>query len=312
LELDHESAASGNARLFDGGVDWSGTYFADARVLDTDSDGTVSPAEYASANTLIGYSDVATLTMGWAYSPDTLTTPEQYAASPRFGHAIEAITAAGYTPNSDVFWGYYNTNYDSYKYALPAWRGVGYYNLISYIYRAELFGHDAEQAAAYSCFSDPDNPDTVPSLYGWLTSTENGGWTEDNVQWALKNANTGEFSAPMITIVGDADGLLAMNANAVAYRSAVEQYGSPDLHRLYVLENAPHVDAHADGGGDFDFNGTAGDENAADELTPMQAYVERAFVYMTDWVENSVMPPENGTIPTDPANDVSDPNQLSW
>jgi hypothetical protein len=312
LELDHESVAAGNERLFDGGLDWSGTYFADSRVLDTDNDGTVSVAEYAEANTLTGYSDVATLTMGWAYSEDTLTTPEQFAADPPYGDAAAAMTAAGFSVESAIFWGYYNTNYDAYKASLPAWKGVGYFNLLSYIYRAELLGHDAVAAEAYSCFSDPENPDAEPPLYDWLATVENGGWTEEGVQYALANANTGEFSVPMITVVGEADGLLALDANSIAYRAAVEQYGTPDLHRLYVIENAGHVDANVDGAGDFDFDGVPGNEGVADRLTPMQAYVQRGFSYLLDWVENGVSPPANTTIATDPANDVADSDQISF
>jgi hypothetical protein len=106
-------------RLFHGGLDWSGTYFADIRVLDT--------------------------------------------------------------------------NYDSYQYVpgYESWRGVGYHNLISYVYRAELLGHDMDQAKAYSCFSDPDTPDAYPPLYNWLETAVDGGWTPESVRFALVNANTG-------------------------------------------------------------------------------------------------------------------------
>ncbi|MGD9367851.1 MAG: hypothetical protein PVH87_19275, partial [Desulfobacteraceae bacterium] len=117
-------------RLFDGGLDWSGTYFADARVLDTNRDGTVSVDEYDEANTLVGSMDVATVTMGWAYAPDTLTNPEEYAKKPyRYPTAHPDMEAAGFNTESDIFWGYYNTNYDYYQYfGLPQWRGVGYQN----------------------------------------------------------------------------------------------------------------------------------------------------------------------------------------
>ncbi len=300
-------------RIFDGGLDWSGTYFADARVLDHNKDGRVDASEYHGAQTLVGHMDVATLTMGWAYADDTLTTPAQYALSPRFPAAHPAMLAAGFNPKSDIFWGFYNTNYDLYKdFGLPQWRGVGYANLISYVYRAELRGDDMDGAAAYSCFSDPENPQEVPPLYGWLENVENGGWTPESVKWALANANTALFKVPMITVVGTADGLLALNAHSRAYHEAVQTYGKKRFYRQYLIENGPHVDAHADGLADFDFDGTAGNEEADFELTPMQAYTQRAFNYLIDWVEAGILPPDSQTVATDPVHDISDPNQLSW
>ncbi len=49
----------------------------------------------------------------------------------------------------------------------------------------------------------------------------------------------------------------------------------------------------ADGNGNFDFNGVPGDEGMADRLTPMQAYVEKAFAYLVDWSENDNAPPDS-------------------
>ncbi|MDM8552604.1 alpha/beta hydrolase domain-containing protein [Desulfobacterales bacterium HSG2] len=313
LEIDHESVAAGNERIFDGGIDWSGTYWADERVLDADNDGQVSVAEYGTAtDTLVNHVDRATLTMGWAYSPDTLSTPDEFAKTPRFPDAHEDMGEAGYSAESAVYWGYYNTYYDSYKTALPTYQGIGFYNLVSYIYRAELLGHDPEESQAYSCYFDPENPDAEPPLYSWLANSDDRGWTEESIQWALENANTGEFSAPLITVAGEADALLGYYAQAVPYKNAVEQYGNPDLYRQYVIENAGHVDANADGTGDFDFDGEFGEEGMADRLTPMQAYVQRAFRYLTDWVESGNAPPDSKIIVTDPADDVTDPDRLSF
>jgi hypothetical protein len=44
----------------------------------------------------------------------------------------------------------------------------------------------------------------------------------------------------------------------------------------------------------------------------MQAYVERAFQYLVDWVENGVPAPASRTVPTDPVNDATDPSTLAW
>jgi hypothetical protein len=311
LEIDNRGPR--RRRIFDGGLDWSGTYFAAKEVLDANKDGMVSVQEYASAKTLVGHMDTACLTMGWAYGDDTLTTPEQYGLVPRYPDARKAMLEAGFNQNSDIFWGFYNTNYDIYKdYGLLEWQGVGYQNLVSYVYRAELLGHDLVQSAAYSCFYDPDQPDQRPPLYDWLESAVDGGWTTQGVQYALANANTARFKVPMITLVGDADGLLAIHAHSLAYGRAVKKYGRRWLHRLYVIANAPHVDAHADGREDFDFDGTPNNEGAADELTPMQAYTQRAFDYLVDWVEKGIWPPKSTFVATDPGNDAVDPSQLSW
>jgi hypothetical protein len=116
----------------------------------------------------------------------------------------------------------------------------------------------------------------------------------------------------MITLVGDADGLLAIHAHSLAYRQAVKKYGKSWLHRLYVIANGPHVDAHADGREDFDFDGTPDNEGAADELTPLQVYTQRAFDYLVEWVEKGICPPKSTFVATDPGNDAVDPSQLSW
>ena len=49
LEIDHGRVQAGQPRRFAGGLEWAGVYWPDARVLDTNSDGHVSPAEYAAA-----------------------------------------------------------------------------------------------------------------------------------------------------------------------------------------------------------------------------------------------------------------------
>ncbi len=311
LEIDAKKPR--RKRIFSGGLDWSGTYFADERVLDTDEDGIVSVDEYHSANTLVGHMDVATQTMGWAYSVDTLTTPDQYDITPRYPEAHYFMEEAGFNSESDIFWGYYNINYDYYKdYGYATWKGVGYANLTSYVYRAELLGDDMAQSAGYSCFSNPETPDDRPPLYDWLESATQGGWTDESVQWALANGNTAKFKAPLITVVGNADGLLALNTHSVAYKNAVDKYGRKRLYRQYLIEHGPHVDAHADGFADFDFDGVWGNEGAGDELTPMQPYAERAFQYLIDWAERGIKPPENKTVSTDPANDITDADLLDW
>jgi hypothetical protein len=315
LEIDHKRVKRGWPRLFDGGLDWSGAYWPDARVLDQNGDRKVSLSEYAQANTLINSIDKGTLTMKWAYDPDSLNQPEEFYKSPPYPDAYFNMTRAGFTPQSGVFWGYYNTNFDAFQYVpgFEIFRGVGYYNLVSYVYRADLRGDDPVASAAYSCYSDPANPNTPPPIYDWLENAPYGGWTQKAVWYALRNANSGEFSAPMISLHGLADGLVAFEAQAVDYRKAIETYGNPEMHRLYGIANAGHVDTHADAvTSDFDFDGVYNNEGMADRLTPMQAYAQRAFDYLVDWVEAGVAPADSKVIPTDPVNDISDSLALDW
>lgn len=312
LEIDHRLVRRGKQRLFDGGVDWSGTYWPDARVISGKNKGPVSVEAYAAADTMIGSIDKGTLAMGWFGSAQTLATMDEYNKNPRFPGAFFPMVKAGFSPESAIYWGYYSSNVDPYK-GLPghaAWRGVGYYNLTSCVYRADLRGEDAVTSAVYSCYSDPDNPKAPAPLYEWLANAPNGGWNQEAVRYALKNANSGEFSVPLLSLHGQADGLVATGAMAMDYADAVQRFGRPDLHRMYIIAHAGHVDTHADGG--WGANPYDVDPEIPSLLTPMQAYTMRTFDYLQDWVENGTLPPQSKLVETDPENDIDEPGLLSW
>jgi hypothetical protein len=320
LEIDHERVAKGEARLFDGGVDWAGAYWADARELDTDKDGKVTPAEFGEGIHLLSSIDRATVALGWAYdTPDGEDPfawwPTQFADNPLYAFAKPPMKKAGFTKESSVFWGHYNTLYDAYKLfpGFEGFQGVGYYNLVSHVYRAELRGDDGVTAMAHSCYYDPASPGTPP-VYGFLDQQPDWGWTEEAVKYGLENATTGEFSAPMLSVHGDRDALVGLEANSTSYSKAIKKHGDRTLHRLYVIENGSHVDHYADGNSDFNFDGVvdATDWAVADLVTPMQAYVMRSFAYLVDWAELGVQAPKSQTVVTDPVNDVVDPTLLSW
>ncbi len=312
LEIDHRLVGRGNQRLFDGGVDWSGAYWPDARVITGKRKGPVSVQAYAAADTMIGSIDKGTLAMGWFGSAQTLATMDEYIKNPRFPGAYYAMVAAGFSPESAIYWGYYSSNFDPYK-EIPGfevYRGVGYYNIVSYVYRADLRGDDKVASAVYACHPDPDNPGAPPPLYEWLANAPNGGWNKEAIRYALKNANSAEFSAPLLSLHGQADGLVATRAMAMGYADAVQRFGRPDLHRLYVIAHAGHVDAHADGR--WGPNPYEIDPNLPGILTPMQAYAMRTFDYLRDWVENGESPPESKLVETDPEHDMVDPGLLGW
>ncbi len=126
----------------------------------------------------------------------------------------------------------------------------------------------------------------------------------------MKNANTGEFSAPLLSLHGQADGLVALNAMALAYEDAVQRYGTPSLYRMYIIAHAGHVDHNVDGG--WGYSSAGADPAIPDLLTPMQAYAMRAFTYLEEWVDNGALPPDSKLVETDPVNDVTDPGLLSW
>ncbi len=315
LEIDHQYNTKpkyGKKSIFDGGVDWSGAYWPDARVITGRGKGAVSVEAYAAADTMIGSIDKGTLAMGWFGSTESLATWAEYDKNPRFPDAYFPMVDAGFSPESAIYWGYYSSNFDPYQYVsgYETFRGVGYYNLVSYVYRADLRGDDAVTSASYSCYYDPGNPDAPPPIYEWLANAPNGGWNKEAVRYALKNANSGEFSVPLLSLHGQADGLVATNAMAMDYADAVRRYGTPDLHRMYIIAHAGHVDTHADGG--WGANPYDIDPNIPNLLTPMQAYAMRTFQYLEEWVENGTLPPESKLVETDPENDITDPGLLSW
>lgn len=310
LEIDHERVAKGQPRQFAGGLEWAGVYWPDTRVLDQDKDGKVSPAEYAAAEQLVGANERAAIAMGYEYDPGTLSNPTSFGDNPPFSAAGAKMQAAGFSSESSILWGAYNQLFDAFKAVAAVWKGVGYYNLTAYFYRADLLGDDAASSAPYSMWGLTGSGH--PAFYDYVASAPNGGWTADSVTWALRNATSGVFSAPMISVHGDRDALIGLPGNGVAYDSAVQAAGTASLHRLYVIQNGNHVDAHADGTLDYNCNGTAGDEGAADLLTPIQPYAERAFDYLVDWVEHQHDPVPSKLIPTDAKHDVLDAKQITF
>jgi hypothetical protein len=310
LEIDHELVGKGLPRLFAGGIEWAGVYWPDATVLDASKDGKVTPSEFAQATHLVSSMERAALAMGFPYDAGALTTPQAYAQNPPFAAAHGSLVAAGFRPASAILWGAYSLLFDALKAKLPVWRGVGYYNLTAYYYRADLLGHDEKDSAPYAMWSLSETGH--PAFYDYVASAPQGGWTQESVDYALRNATTGRISAPLISLHGDRDALIGLSGNGDAYDAAIRAAGQGAFHRLYTIANGNHVDAHADGLLDYDCNSKPGDEGAADLLVPMQPYVERAFDLLGEWVEKGQAPPASHVVATDPKNDLLDAKQISF
>lgn len=311
LELDHQAVQAGQARLLDGGVDWSGLYWPDARVLDQNGDQAVSSQEFEHGGTLFTMVDGAALAMGYKYAPETLTTTDAYYLTPPFAPAHDAMEEAGFTPDSSKFWGIYNTLFEvNAAYGLGQFLGGGYYNISGYLYRAELKGDTADTSAAYSCYATGDG--SIPPYYDYLETNPEGGWTAQDIAWALKNANSATFSVPLITVTGLKDGFIGVLNHGQAYADAVAAFGTPSLHRLYLVENGVEIDADADGYLDFDLDGTWGEEGMASELVPLQPYVQRSFQHLTHWVEENVPAPVSQTLANDPTHDPKSASETGF
>ena len=323
LELDHAKVNKGKGkrlgkkkhRLFDGGLAWSGSYYPRKEILDTDGNGKVTVEEYVEHAdiTLFGSINKSTMLMGWAHGEDSITNPENFNAEPPFPTVYDGMIANGLHPDSARIWGAYNSNFDFYKYypGYSIFAGIGYFNFSAAYYLAEARGDDATEANAYTAYNlsgDPDNP-IEPPLYAFLEdNADTLGFTKEAVKYFLKIANSAEFSVPLIEIHGTKDSLVPTNGQGMAYQEAVEEFGNPELHRLYLIENGMHVEYQVDFGRvDFDFDGNPEDLAVEGEvvktLTPMQGYAMLAMDKLEDWVENGIVPVESQTVLTDPVND---------
>ena len=313
LELDHARVLKGKKRLFDGGLAWSGSYYPRKEILDTDADGTVTVAEYAEhANiTLFGAINKATMLMGWAHAVDSITNPENFNSKlVPFPTVYGEMLAIGFHPDSARMWGAYNSCFDYYKHypGYSSYAGIGYLNFSAYYYLAEARGDDAATSNTYTAYNLSGDLDNLiePPLYAFLEeNADTLGFNEEAVEYFLKIANSAEFSVPLIEVHGTKDSLVPTIGQGLAYKNAVEKFGNPDLHRLYLIQNGMHVEYQVDPGRvDFDFNEVFDDVEVTKEVTPMQGYAMLAMDKLEDWVEEGTVPVESQTVITDPENDA--------
>lgn len=97
---------------------------------------------------------------------------------------------------------------------------------------------------------------------------------------------SGKLQKPLISLAGTWDVQIDPRYNAVGYDEMIKARGKGELHRLYMIEHANHVD------------GIVGSPKIDKDklLQPILPYYHQAFDLLVDWVENGNPPPESKTI----------------
>jgi len=204
------------------------------------------------------------------YLPDALTHYPSYAATGD-QDAFDAIVAAGFHPGSEFTWDYHY--------------GV-YWDLTQRLYREEFDpAWDGELKAGIP-FCQSGTP-TCDADYEY-------GERRVAQRAMEKVALTGDVKKPMLTLHGTLDALLPIRTDSDVYRPMIERQGRADLHRYYRIRGGTHVDGlYAEYG---------------DRVRPLLPCARRAFVRLTDWVEDDRRPPASTTLAR-PADDVDQVNR---
>jgi hypothetical protein len=100
---------------------------------------------------------------------------------------------------------------------------------------------------------------------------------------------TGNIRKPMITLHGDLDALLPINADSDVYAGMIADAGRSKIHRYYTIQGGNHVDDRAD--------------LFPSKIRPILPCYREAFHLLTAWVENGSKPPANQTVARQPGSD---------
>ncbi|MEN6567607.1 MAG: tannase/feruloyl esterase family alpha/beta hydrolase [Veillonellales bacterium] len=97
---------------------------------------------------------------------------------------------------------------------------------------------------------------------------------------------SGKIQKPLISLAGTWDVQINPRYNAIGYDEMIKTNGKGDMHRLYMIERANHVD------------GIVGNPKIDKDklLQPILPYYHQAFDLLIDWVENGNLPPDSKTI----------------
>ncbi|HAH05755.1 MAG TPA: hypothetical protein DCM05_04385 [Elusimicrobia bacterium] len=100
---------------------------------------------------------------------------------------------------------------------------------------------------------------------------------KDVVERLQAIANTGELKKPLLSLAGKLDCLVTLKGHAEAYRDAVKARGASELHRLYPIDKATHVDK---------------DSELFPGLEPLMPHAHNAFELLLRWVEGGHAAPD--------------------
>ena len=100
---------------------------------------------------------------------------------------------------------------------------------------------------------------------------------------------TGRIGKPMITLHGDLDALLPINADSDVYASMIANAGRGGMHRYYTVQGGNHVDDRADA--------------FPTRIRPILPCYREAFQRLTAWVTSGTTPPATQTVARQPAGD---------
>lgn len=168
--------------------------------------------------------------------------------------AHDAMINAGFAPGSEMLW--------EHHYAV-------YWDLTQRTYREELDptydgaitgGIPFCQSGSLWCDADYDyfaRLQQVPGLFAAVNSV----------------SLTGRIGKPMITLHGTLDALLPIRVQSDHYAQMVNDAGSKQLHRYYVIEGGNHVDQLYD--------------EFPDKLRPIVGCYRAAFLALERWVEQN-------------------------
>lgn len=109
----------------------------------------------------------------------------------------------------------------------------------------------------------------------------------DEVKQAVTRISlSGDIQKPTISLAGTWDVQIHPLHHAIGYQNLIAGKQKQDMHRLYLVERATHLD------------GLAGNPKV-DIKHQMQAilpYYRQAFDHLVDWVENGTLPPASKTV----------------
>jgi hypothetical protein len=102
---------------------------------------------------------------------------------------------------------------------------------------------------------------------------------------------TGKIRKPMLTVHGDLDALLPINADSDVYTEMIADAGRSKMHRYYVIEDGNHVDDRYD--------------TYPTEIRPILPCYREAFLRLTSWVTEGAKPPASQTVARPAVGDVA-------